>query len=136
MIPKVHRKRSGKCRRGAATVEMALIAPVILTLIFGSIEFGRMMIVLEIVTNAAREGARRAVVAGANDTQVFTTVDTYLSQSDISGYTRSISPSLADASSGEPVTVTVSVPYNAVDWGIMFFLGDNTLNARVTMRKE
>jgi Flp pilus assembly protein TadG len=125
-----------KRRRGAEILEMAIVLPLFLLLVFGIIEFGRLMIVLEIVTNAAREGARRAVVAGSNDTQVFTTVDNYLSQSDISGYTRSIAPSLADASRGDPVTVTVSVPYSAVDWGIMFFLSDNTLNARVTMRKE
>ena len=39
---------------------MALIAPVILTLIFGSIEFGRMMMVRQALTNAAREACRHA----------------------------------------------------------------------------
>jgi hypothetical protein len=60
MIQKVRRRKSGNSRRGAATVEMALIAPVILALIFGSIEFGRMMMVRQALTNAAREACRHA----------------------------------------------------------------------------
>ena len=48
---------------GAATVEMAVVAPVLFMLILGSIEFGRSMQVTNVLTSAAREGARLSLVA-------------------------------------------------------------------------
>ena len=53
----------GRRRFGAATVEIALVAPVIFLLVFGSIEFARMMMVRQAFTNAAREGCRTACLA-------------------------------------------------------------------------
>ncbi len=58
------RKRS---RFGAATVELALVAPFLLFVIFGSVEFGRMMMVKQALTNAAREGCRHATLATIRD---------------------------------------------------------------------
>ena len=69
------RKRS--TRRGVAAVEFALVAPLFFTLILGIIEFGRMMMVQEILVNAAREGARAAILPGETDAQVTTTVSNY-----------------------------------------------------------
>lgn len=48
---------------GAATIEVAMVAPFILFLVFGSVEFGRMMMVKQSLTNAAREGCRHASLA-------------------------------------------------------------------------
>src|SRR5262245_57058974 len=52
-------------RRAAAAVEFAVVAPIFLLLVFGMIEYGRMVMVYQIVTNASREGARAAVLDGA-----------------------------------------------------------------------
>ena len=52
--------------RGAAAVELALILPIILTLLFGIIEFGRAYNASIIVTHAAREAVRK-VALGATD---------------------------------------------------------------------
>ncbi len=49
-------------RRGAAVVEFAVVAPVFFLLVFGMIEFGRAIMVQQILTNASREGARVAVL--------------------------------------------------------------------------
>ncbi|MBV9773183.1 MAG: pilus assembly protein [Gemmatimonadetes bacterium] len=49
--------------RGQAAVELALILPVALLLVVGSLEFARVWNVYQVVTDAAREGARKAVVA-------------------------------------------------------------------------
>lgn len=46
--------------RGQAVVELALVAMVLVTLVFGGIEFGRMFNAWAIVTQASREGARTA----------------------------------------------------------------------------
>ena len=61
------RGRTSNRRFGAATIEMALVAPFILLLVFGSIELTRMMMVRQALTNAAREGCRNACLATTHD---------------------------------------------------------------------
>lgn len=55
-------KRKNKTR-GQSVVEMALILPVVLLVIFGVIEFGRALFIYTVVSNAAREGVRAGLVA-------------------------------------------------------------------------
>ncbi len=49
--------------RAQSMVEMALILPVLLLILFGLIEFGRALFIYTVVSNAAREGARQGLVA-------------------------------------------------------------------------
>ncbi len=49
-------------QKGAAAIEMALIMPILLVLTFGLVEFGLLMYNQQVLTNAAREGARRGIV--------------------------------------------------------------------------
>jgi Flp pilus assembly protein TadG len=55
--------RGWRDERGAAAVEFGLIFPLIVLILFGIIEFGRAWNVRQTLTDAAREGARVAVVA-------------------------------------------------------------------------
>ena len=48
--------------RGAAAVEFAMIAVVLLMIVFGIIEFGILMFDKHVLTNASREGARAGIV--------------------------------------------------------------------------
>ena len=133
--------RAGKFRnkrKGAAAVEFAIVAPVFVLLVFGMIEYGRMVMVQQVITNATREGARRAVLDGVTAADVNTTVNTYLTNGTVSGATVTLSPTNpATASSGTPVSVTVSVPYTAVSWlPSPFFLGSATMTSTSTMRRE
>jgi len=48
-------------RHGATTVEMALVVPVVIMVLFGIFEYGRFLLVYQTLNNAAREGARYAV---------------------------------------------------------------------------
>jgi Flp pilus assembly protein TadG len=50
--------------RGAVAAEFALLLPVLFTILFGIIEFGMIMYGREVVTNAAREGARAGITQG------------------------------------------------------------------------
>ena len=54
--------------RGTTLVEFAIAATVFLTAMFGVIEFGRALWVHNALTDAARRGARYAVLHSANDT--------------------------------------------------------------------
>ncbi len=47
---------------GAAAVEFGLILPLLLAIVFGIIEFGLFMYNQQVITNAAREGARAGIV--------------------------------------------------------------------------
>jgi Flp pilus assembly protein TadG len=51
--------------RGAAAVEFAIVVPVLIILIFGSIEFGLAIQARTQVGNAAREGVRVASLGGS-----------------------------------------------------------------------
>jgi Flp pilus assembly protein TadG len=135
IAPSGSRKRSP--RRGAAAVEFAFVAPIFFLLILAIIEFGRMM-VQEILVNAARAGARNATIPGETDAQVTTVVSNYLAASTISGYTETLSPTLASFPvSGTALTVTVSVPCQTVSLlgGSTWFNG-MTLSSSVTMIKQ
>ncbi len=55
--------RTGRQRdRGAAAVETAIVLPLLLLLVFGLIDFGRMLNAQITVTEAAHEGARAAAL--------------------------------------------------------------------------
>ena len=129
------------CRRkrwGAAAVEFAVVAPVFFLLVFGMIEYGRMVMVEQVITNASREGARVGVLDGSQTSDVTTAVSNYLTSAKISGATTTVNPSPpSSAGYGNPVTVTVSVPFSSVSWlPHPWFLGGTTLTATSVMRRE
>ena len=132
------RPLGGPKRRGAAVVEFAFVAPVFFLLVFGMIEFGRMVMVQQIITNAAREGARVAILPSETTAQVTTAVSNYLTGAGISGATTTVSPSPpSSAAYGALVTVTVTIPFTSVSWTASpIFLGSKTLTATCEMRSE
>lgn len=127
-----------KDRQGAAVVEFAVVAPVLILLIFGMVEFGRMVMVQQVLTNAAREGARVGVLDDSTVTDVQTTVNNYLTGGGVKGATVTVSPNpLSSAGYGAPVTVTVTVPFSQVSWlPSPMFLKTTTMSASTAMRRE
>ena len=74
---KFHRRANNE--EGAAALEFALVLPLLLMVIFGIIEFGRIYSQYQVYQGAAREGARYAAVrsgagVGPTATQVRTRV--------------------------------------------------------------
>src|SRR5262249_8726464 len=65
-------------RRGAAAVELALVLPLIIILLTGIWEVGRMVEVQQILSNAAREGARQASTGQITNADVEQVVVQYL----------------------------------------------------------
>ena len=62
-----HRRGPGKRRRGASAVELALVAPFVFMLLFGSFEFARVMTVKQALTNAARPPFRISTATNGRD---------------------------------------------------------------------
>jgi len=138
-IPRSRRFReTSRHRKGAALVEFAFIAPVFFLIVLAMIEFGRMIMVQQILTNATREGARRAIVEGATRSEVENHVTNYLSNASVEGATVIVDPSdLSTAGFGDPVTVTVTVPFDTISWtSSPWILGGTTLKASTVMQAE
>ena len=127
-------------RLGVAVVEFAVIAPLFFVLVFGIIEFGRLLMVQQILTNASREGVRRAVVEGATVAEVNTLVSDYLTNASVSATATTITvepASLDTLGFGDPATVSISVSFNAVSWvPSPWFLDGTNLSASSVMRGE
>lgn len=128
--------------KGAAAVEFAIVLPLLFLFVFGIIEFGRALMVHQVLVNSAREATRRAVVPGASDSDVTAIVDNYMGSAGITGYSHSTkvngsTASLSTANSGDSIIVTVSVPNSSVSWGIFGLIDENRqFSVAVNMRKE
>lgn len=129
------RRRS---RQGSALVEFAVVLPVFLLLVLGMIEYGRMVMVQQIITNAAREGARVGVLDNSTSTTVSTAANKYLTSAGIASATIAATPNPpSSATYANPVSVTVSVPFNSVSWlPSPMYLGGKTMSYTATMRRE
>ena len=64
--------RHAQARRGAAVVEMALVLSILLGSLVGVFEYGRLVMIRQLLDNAAREGARLAVVGTASQPPITT----------------------------------------------------------------
>lgn len=120
-------------------VEFAVVAPVFFLLVFGMIEFGRMVMVHQLLIGAAREGARQAVVDGATTQKVEQTVRDYLTATSIKGEEAvvTVSPDPATTATGVPVKVETAIAFAKVSWlPAPLYLENVTLSAAAIMRRE
>lgn len=121
-------------RRAAAVVEMAVVSPLLLTLMFGIVEYGRRIMVHQALVNAAREGARVAVLQGATEDDIRTRVANYLTGAGIPSYSVNITRATTD----NPID-TVEVSVNKADislFGSFFGSTSGTIASSCAMRRE
>lgn len=143
-------------RRGASVVEFAFIVPVLMLLLLGILEYSRFLFTVQVMNNAAREGARYAVVntaATLTTTDIQNYVDSYMAGTgaQLSGYSATGSISVFQASAttgldnsggwantswGQPIGVTVSGTYNPIVPGMLFLTGSLTVQATCIMYCE
>lgn len=134
-------RRRGPKRKGTSAVEMACIAPVFVALVMGIVESSRLGMVSQLVTTAAREGCRVAVIQGSTQGTVQARIDEVLSGSNIPVGT--VTPtcdggySWTSAPKGTAITVSISVPYSKVTWlGAPYFFKTATVSASATFSSE
>lgn len=101
--------RTIQCEDGQAMVELALLLPIVILILFGITEFGRALSAYLAISHAAREGARQGAL-GATDAEIERTVRNCASGLDALALTVTVSPSQSSRVSG--TTVTVRVDYN------------------------
>ena len=97
-----------------------------------------MLMVKEMLINAARGGAREAILAGATDSNVQTVISNYLSAAGISGYSYTISPDESTSpGTGTAMTVTITEPCSNVSWtNFMNWFNGQSISASVVMIHE
>lgn len=143
------KKRLGD-ERGAVLIEAAISLPLLLLVVLGIADFGRLFQQYEVLTNAAREGARVAILPSYLDSDVTLRVNQYLTAGGLDS-SLAVSTPLAAAAvhvggAGTPcitlrgVTVTYPHTYSFVGGMIHFFggtaFGTTTLTATARMRVE
>jgi Flp pilus assembly protein TadG len=135
MVTPPSTRRRGR-NRGQALVEFALVLPIILLLVVGMLEFARAWNLHQVMTDAAREGARRAVIAHAAMDRDSTKAAMWRHLAQF-GYdpnhaTMTIAPDADWKVSGKNITITLACPYR------FWVLPGLSLNMRtsLTMRNE
>ena len=114
--------------RGAAIIETALTIGLLFLVLFGVLEVGRFMQTQEILTNAAREGARLAVTPLPGSTTLPTTgeviarVNEFTDAASITGTTVTVNPRTVTYGTinSRLTEVSVTLPYSLVT-GIPWF---------------
>ncbi len=114
--------------------------------IFGLVEFGRLLMVQQSLTNAAREGCREATLATTQSSaDADAVVRDFLqpvirNASDTNNVRVSLDPaSFTGISSGTPIAVSVQVDFNDVSWlpgGFLGIMGSPVLRAESTQERE
>lgn len=122
--------------RAQATVEFALVLPILLLILMGIFDFGRGLFAFTVVANSAREGARVGIIQG-DDAAIRTAVRQYaIGVGTIPD--SSILITRAGSAPNQTVKVQVSYDFDAVTPVIDKFLpgGKITLTSAATMVVE
>lgn len=98
-------------RKGQATVELALILPVVLLVLFGIAEFGRAFAAYLALQHAAREGARLGVT-GATDLEIIQRIHDSAPVLDPSRLSVTIVPAEGSRASGVYLTISLSYRFD------------------------
>ncbi len=143
-------RRFWRRQDGAALIETAFTLPLLLFISVSIIEFGRAYQSWQVVTNAAREGARIAVLPGTTDAAVTGRVQAYLSAGNLSDADKA-TVSIARDTTVAIGTGTASASRVKVDYPFTFMVlqpvarliasgstvgAPVTLSAAATMRNE
>lgn len=125
-------------QKGVASIEFAIVLPLLLLMIFGTIEFGLLFYNKQVITNASREGAR-AGITHQSSASVRQIVRDYC-QDKLIGL--STHPDVADSDitvtppdAQNDMTVTVNINYSLF-FAPLIGISQTTLSARTIMRME
>jgi Flp pilus assembly protein TadG len=127
-------------RRGAAAVELAVLAPLIGLILLGMLEMGRAMMARSLLTDASRKACRTAILPRNANSAITADVANILSDNglDISKATVTIQVNgkTVDASTAkqnDAISVKVAMPYSQFAWTTPFFLTNTSIESEVVV---
>ena len=144
MVSRIGRTvRARRHEAGTSVVEMAIVLPLLLLLVFGIGEFGVAYTRWNSLTNATREGVREGVVfrnpcdPATIATLIETTVENFAASSGLDGANITTTPVGACLGTGTQLTVTSTTPYDYIVLDAFLGLAPTiNLSARSVMRNE
>lgn len=135
-----------KKRDGQNLVEFAIVVVLLLALLLGIVEFGRVWMTFQVVTNASREGARVAALPTGFSTtaDVSTKVTDYMNSANLDPARANVTIANVDGATGTDAVVTVQYTADLMFLGPVVRLLDSssslpgtvTLTGTATMRNE
>jgi Flp pilus assembly protein TadG len=136
--------RKWRSEKGAALLEAAMTIPLLLLVAIGTLEFGRAYQTWQVLTNAAREGARMAVLPNQSPGAVIQRVRDYMQAGQLPRYSTAsvtVNSSASITVNGAPVSasqVTVDYPFNFIVLQPVARLvtPSTSLGSAITMRAE
>ncbi len=123
---------AGGRQRGQSLVELTLVLPFLLLILFGIVDLGRVFNAYIVITNAAREGAFYASANPADLAGIRQQAVNEAASSGVSVNSAQVTvPSGLNGTPGNPITVQVAIPFRAVSAiiGSLWGGGDLTLSS-------
>ena len=125
--------------RGAALLEAAITVPIILLISVGIFEFGRAYQTWQVLTNAAREGARLAVINGSTDADVTTRVRNYMTAGQLPNaatatVTINRTVALSGPDTGSQITINYPFQFMVLNPVVRLVTPSSTTGAPITMQ--
>lgn len=124
-------------RRGATSLEFALVAPAFLLIIFCCVEFSRMSLLRNMTQNAAYEACRNVIVEGGNVQDARDEAERVLARMGAREATINVNDGQEIDFETQTVTVRIELPMqaNALLLPYLFF-GDRTLVSEMSLNTE
>ncbi len=129
------KKRIAKSRRGTTAIEIAIVLPILVMLLFGAIDFSRANTIRNTAENAAYEAARRAIVPGATSAEVQSSANAILSILSINNASVTVTPAVI-TNATRRVKVTVSVPLGSNLYASSQLLAGTTISKSCELTRE
>lgn len=157
LVRRLRSRRMLACRRGASLIEAALILPIVMMFLIGILEYGRYVMMQQVLTNAAREGAHYALAHteavtisgttyGNATSDVINAVNKACAGQQLSGQTITVYESdssgntnvgaWTDAASGEPICVKITGTFNFIVPQLLNLPSTKAVTIKSVMRSE
>jgi Flp pilus assembly protein TadG len=122
--------------KGSAAVEFAIILPLLVSLVFGIIDFGLLLYNKQVITNASREGARAGIARST--ISIESVVDNYCRHHLFPDGTlpSSVNVSGRNGPFQSDLTVTVTYAHSFLFAGIIGISPTITMTGRTVMKME
>lgn len=130
-------RRRTKSRKGAAAAELAVCLPVIVLLVFASIEACSMTFLRQALSATCYEGIRLAIQEDVSNQDVLNLCNEILDGRKVNGATITIDPpDITAVSKGSPITITITAPCDENSVAPSWFFGGRSLSGTASMVNE
>lgn len=124
-------------RRGVAAAEFAVCLPVLVLVVFASIEACTMIFLKESLTVAAYEGSRVTFQPMATDADIIARCQEVLAERSVDGATVSVIPAnITTVAAGDPIEIRVSAPCDLNAVMPVWFYGGTTMSGSSIVMSE